>query len=96
MGVRSMGQYWVEFILEPYNLFPSFPDPKTGLTIYLAVPIKWAKLHHKTKVIHRLKRIGHHLYNTYTKAPAALQHIRQTEVHYWTRNRNQGTLLPTY
>lgn len=40
MGVRSMEQYWVEFIPEPYNLFPSFPDPKTGLTIYLAVPIK--------------------------------------------------------
>lgn len=90
MGVRSIEEHWVEFTLEPYNPFPQYPDPKSRLTIYLAVPIKWAKLHRKTKVLHNLARAAHHLYNTYTVAPLTLQHIRQTEVHYWT-TRGNGT-----
>lgn len=83
-NVRSIEKHWVEFILEPYNPFPSFPDPKSHLTIYLAVPIKWAHLHHKTKVIYRLTKAANQLQNTYTIAPDALQQIRQTVTRYWT------------
>lgn len=93
MGVRSIEEHWVEFILEPYNPFPQHPDPKARLTIYLAVPIKWAKLHRKTKTLRDLAKAARHLYNTYTIAPEALQHIRQTEVHYWT-TRGNGTPPP--
>lgn len=83
-NVRSIEKHWVEFILEPYNPFPSFPDPKSHLTIYLAVPIKWAHLHHRTRVIYRLMKAADHLQNTFTIAPDALPQIRQTITRYWT------------
>lgn len=82
--VRSIEKFWVEFILEPYNPFPRFPDPKSHLTIYLAVPIKWAQLHHKTTVIYKLIKAAKQLQNTYTIAPDALPRIRQTMTRYWT------------
>lgn len=83
-GVRSIEEHWVEFILEAHNPFPEHPDPKSELTMYLAVPIKWATLHRKTKVLRRLTRTANHLYNTYLVAPDALKHIRQTKIDYWT------------
>lgn len=83
-AVRSIEKFWVEFILEPYNPAPDYPDPKSHLTIYLAVPIRWANLHHKTRVIYKLTKAAKHLQNTYTIAPPALPQIRQTFTRYWT------------
>lgn len=89
--VRSIEKFWVEFILEPYNPLPRFPDPKSHLIIYLAVPIKWAHLHHKTKVVYKLIKAAKQLQNTYTIAPDALPQIRQTMTRYWTtREGDEG------
>lgn len=83
-NIRAVEKYWVEFILEPYNPFPSSPDPNSHLTVYLAVPIKWAQLHHRTRVVYRVMKAAKHLQNTFTIAPDALPHIRQSVTRYWT------------
>lgn len=83
-NIRSIEKFWVEFILEPYNPFPSFPDPNSHRTMYLAVPIKWAKLHHRTRTIYKLTKAARQLQNTYIIAPAALPQIRQAVTRYWT------------
>lgn len=82
-GVRSIEEHWVEFILEGCNAPPSSPSAGPEPAMYLAVPVKWANLHRKTKLIRKLTRTANHLYNTYLVAPEALKHIRQTEINYW-------------
>lgn len=85
-GVRSIEEHWVEFILEAHNPLPEAPDPRSNLTMYLAVPVKWATLHRKTKVLRKLTRTANHLYNTYMIAPDALAHIKQTKIDYWSNS----------
>lgn len=90
-NVRSIEKHWVEFVLEPYNPFPLRPDPKSHLIIYLAVPIKWARLHRRTKIIYNVTKEAGHLQNTYTRAPEELPRIQQNTLRVWTtRGRGEG------